>query len=62
MKIIVISNFNNESISDVLVAENVSEYYVKYLVEFLNSRFGGDSSPNYYQAVSDDHKLYEFEP
>lgn len=62
MKIIAVSNFNNESVSDVLVAENVSEYYAKYIVEFLNSKFSGTSSPNYYRAVLDDHKLYKFEP
>lgn len=62
MKIIAVSNFDNESVSDVLVAENVSEYYAKHIVEFLNGKFSGTSSPNYYRVVSDDHKLYKFEP
>lgn len=61
MKIIAVSNFDKESVSDILIAESVSEYYVRYIVEFLNSRFSGMSSPNYYRAVPDDHKLYKFE-
>ncbi len=61
MKIIAVDNFDNESVSDHLVCENVSEHYGNLIVKFLN-REGGDNSPNYYRLVSDDHKLYIWEP
>lgn len=62
MKIIAVSNFDNESVSDELVAENVTEYYAKRIVDFLNGKFSGTTALYYYRAVSDDHKLYKFEP
>lgn len=61
MKIIAEDNFNRETVSDLLVCENVSEYYGKQFVELLNSQ-GGDRSPHFYRLVSDDHKLYIWEP
>lgn len=62
MKIVVKSNFDNESINDRLIAENVGEYYGKAIVKFLNNKFGGNTSPDYFILVKDDYKLYEFEP
>lgn len=62
MKIIRVDNFNRESVSDSLVAENVSEYYAKIVVKLLNEKLSGCTSPNYYRAVEDDYKLYKFEP
>jgi len=62
MKIICTDNFDRESISDRLVCENISEYYGKIIVDFLNEKWGGDYGPNYYKLVPDDHKLYEFQP
>ncbi len=62
MKIIRVDNMNREHISDSLVAENVNEWYAKKIIEFLNKRFSGDYAPDYFRAVPDDHKLYEFEP
>lgn len=62
MKIIAVSNFDNESISDSLVAENVSEYYANYIVEFLNNKFGGVLATYFYRVVEDEYKLYIFEP
>jgi hypothetical protein len=61
MKIIRVDNFDREDISDVLVAENVHEYYGKRLVAFLNEEFSGEHSPDYYRLVEDDHVLYKFE-
>lgn len=62
MKIIRIDNFNRDSISDILVAENVSELYALIIVEFLNEKYSGEASSYFYIYRSDDYKLYTFEP
>lgn len=62
MKIVCSSNFDLESVSDRLIAENVLEYYGKFLVEQLNAKYSGNESPNYYKLVEDDYVLYQFEP
>ena len=61
MKIIAIDNFDNESVSDFLVCENISEYHGNLIIKFLNDR-EGDYSSYFYRLVSDDHKLYIWEP
>jgi len=62
MKIIKVDNFDREDISDELIAENVPDYYVKCIVEELNQKFGGSTSPDYFMGKPDDYKLYTFEP
>lgn len=62
MKIIKVDNFDRDSISDTLVAENVSEFYAEHIVTLLNEKFSGDRSSDFYKSVEDNHKLYEFEP
>lgn len=62
MKIIKIDNFDRESISDVLVATNVSNYYAPIIARMLNKALSGVSSQNFYKDVEDDHKLYEAIP
>ena len=62
MKVIKKDNFDREHISDTLVAENVSEYFAKEIVDLLNGKFGGDYADDYFVAVPDDYKLYEYDP
>lgn len=62
MKIVCKSNYDLESVSDRLVAENVNEHYGKFLVEQLNNRYSGDQSPDFFKLVDDDYVLYKFEP
>lgn len=62
MKIIQVDNFNRETVSDTLIAENVNKMFAKHITDFLNEKFSGGASPNYYRAVDDNYKLYEFEP
>ena len=62
MKIICTSNFDNESVDDRLIAENVNHFYAQYIVTYLNDKFSGDTSPDYFRIVTDDYKLYKFEP
>lgn len=61
MKIIAIDNFARQTVSDIVVATNVNEYYANLIVKLLNDH-EGDNSPWYYKAVPDDYRLYVFEP
>lgn len=61
MKIIIKSSFDSESVSDVLVCDNVGEYFGKKITDLLNSSDGQDSI-YYYELVPDDYKLYSFKP
>ena len=62
MKIIKCDNFGRESESDVLIAENVPDYWGKIIVEYFNERFSGDYSPDYFRLIPDDQRLYKFKP
>lgn len=62
VKIICKDNFDRESHSESLVAENVNEFYAQHIVIYLNERFSSDSSDEFYVAKPDDYKLYTFEP
>ena len=61
MKIIGVDNFARESVSDILVCSEISEYYGQKIVDMLNLD-SGQNSLYYYLLVPDDHKLYAFEP
>lgn len=58
MKIIGIDNFGRENVADILVAENVPEYYAKELHEFVSKTFGGEYANYYYELKPDDYKLW----
>jgi hypothetical protein len=59
MKIIGKDNYDRETISDVLVAENVTKYYANLIVTLLNnSPVVGEN--DFYVAVADDYQLYKF--
>jgi len=62
MKIIKVDNFGRDSVSDELVAENVSQFYGEAITDFLIDRFSGASSSDFFRLVPDDYKLYHFEP
>lgn len=62
MKIVMVSNFDKETVSDVLIAKDVASYYADFIADALNKRFSGDMSPNFFRAVEDDYKLYIFRP
>jgi len=61
MKIISASNFNDESVSDELIAENVKDSMAEKIAKLLN-----DETPIhsflYYRVVKNYYKLYEFKP
>ena len=62
MKIINKDNFNRESMSDSVVAENVPDFYADTITEALNNKFGGERSSDYFLSVQDDYELYIFDP
>ena len=62
MKILRVDNFGRESVSDSVIAENVSEYYGRVIIDFLIEKFEGNNSSDYFKLVADDYKLYEFKP
>jgi hypothetical protein len=63
VKIIGVSNYDNEMVNDILIAENVSEFYAKIIADLLNKdkRTGGDGT-YHYKVVPMDYELYKFEP
>jgi hypothetical protein len=62
MKIICIDNFDRETVSDVLVAENLNQFYGKLILDFLINNHTSSSGSNYYILVEDNYKLHTFEP
>jgi len=62
MKIIKTDNFDRDYVSDKLVCENVNQYYGKHIVDFLNNKFSGDNSSDFYKLVEDGQELYVWEP
>lgn len=61
MKIIRVDNFNRETVSDLLVCENISQHYGEIIVGLLNNKESNES-PNFFKLVQDDYKLYNFQP
>lgn len=62
MKIIAKDNFDRETVSENLVAENVSQFYAPIIVRFLNEKFSGMDAPHFFAVEPDDYKLYKWEP
>lgn len=58
MKIIAVDNFDRENMADVLIAENVPEFYGKYIADYLQLSFGGNYAPHFFKAVEDDYVLW----
>lgn len=61
MKIVATSNYDDETQSDVLICENVTEVMGIHIRNLLQDH-EGDSSDNYYRCLPDDYKLYEWRP
>lgn len=61
MKIVCVDNYDREYYDDVLIAENVHEYWGKKAVNLLNEN-EHENSENYFILVNDDHKLFKFKP
>ena len=61
MKIIRVDNLDRETVSDILVAENV-DAYGQDIVKFLNYKYSANHSSDFFRLVKDDYKLYEWKP
>ena len=61
MKIIQVDNFGRDNISDKLIAENVNEYYGRFMVDKLNEKYNRVCPDKYYKLVEDDYELYKFD-
>lgn len=57
MKIIAIDNFGRDTVPDILIAENVKEEYIDYLITSLNDEYGGEYSTRYFTSINDDYVL-----
>lgn len=60
-KIIGVSNFNLDEVSDILIAENLNKYYGKKIVTFLQDTMH-ESDTYYPRLVDQNHELYVWEP
>lgn len=61
MKIIGVSNLDEDIVSDILIAENVPAYWGERIVALLREKMHGEET-YIAQLVPDDHKLYKWEP
>ena len=64
MKIVATDNLNRESVSERVVAENITSKEYAYEVALaLNNKFcTSDDSPWYFNVQEDNYKPYKFEP
>ena len=60
MKIIRKDNLDRDAISEVLICSDVGTYFGTEIVQYLNDKFSGDRSPDYFKLVADDYTIYEF--
>ena len=60
MKIIGISNFNLETVDDILVEENVEKADGELKIQYLNGL--SEDQTYFFKLVDDNYELYQFEP
>ena len=63
MKIIAADNYARETVSDILIAENIANAeYAQVMCDALNAKFGGDYALRFYRVQPDEYVLYVFDP
>lgn len=62
MKIVAVDNYNRDSVSDVLVAENVPAAWADALVNAWQEQHKNCHSDRWLMVKPDDYRLYEFKP
>lgn len=62
MKIIRKDNFDRETVSEKVVAENVPDYYAPIITQLLNEKLSGEHSDDFFTAQPDNYVPYTFEP
>lgn len=58
MKVVAVSNYNDEMMDDKLVCSEVDEFYGKLIIGFLNER-NGERGPLYFELKPDNYRLYK---
>jgi hypothetical protein len=59
LKVIIKDNFGRDYFTETVVAENVSEFLGKQLVEQWNNKYWNEHSDCYLELVEDDYVLYD---
>lgn len=59
MKIVTKSNFDEELFVEVVIAENVNEYFGKQMVDLWNEKHWDERSSEYLKLVEDDYVVYD---
>ena len=62
MKVIGISNFDKDDVSDILVREDVDQEMADDICAAENTKYGGEYSTYFYKVVPDDYELYVWGP
>lgn len=60
MKIVIVSNFSDESFNEYFVAHDLSPHNADSMCIRLNAHPDAAFDPGFYRAVSDDYKLRVF--
>jgi hypothetical protein len=58
MKIIGISNFCLDNVTDILIADNLNDYYGNLIIKFLESK-ANEHDTYYPKLVDDNYELYD---
>ena len=59
MKVIGIGNDHaGDRAADVAICTNCDRYFAGLIAELLNKKFASNTAPYHYEAVEDDHELY----
>lgn len=59
MKIVTKDNYCRDLFTEIVITENVNEYYGKELVKLWNEKHWDEHSDSYLALVDDDYKLYD---
>jgi hypothetical protein len=63
VKIVCVDNFDRETVSDFLVAENIqNEKFARAMCSALNDKFSGPDVPYFFKVKPDDYRLHTFDP
>lgn len=61
-KIVAHSNFDNETVSEFVVADNIPAFYAEKLIHFMQKEIASKDATYYYKLVDLDYELYIWEP
>jgi len=62
MKIIAKSNFDEETVNDFLVCENINKTHGEMAVKLFNQELCGEYGTYCYALKEDDYPLYHYDP